>query len=352
MGAKPRLCSPRCPARSPGSSSSLSLIGASARPRARRRASPGIRPAGPPGRPRPLAGEHARRVLGGADPRRQHAGARLRGDEGRRRGGEPRPRPESRPHARREGRLPGEGGPAPPEPHLRRAAALRRGTAASRLRVRLALSRPAGESTPSASPVSPTSSRSRRCAATAVVRFNVETKIFPDHPELTLAPEPFAEAVVKVVREAGMEARTTIQSFDWRTLEVVQRIAPRIATVALTTQRPGEDRIEVGRPGPSPWLAGLDVDDFGGSIPKLVKASGASVWSPNYLDIEAKQVEEAHGLGLTRRSLDDQRDGGHGAHPRHGRRRNHQRSSGPAARRAPDEGHPGPPPTSGSMRKA
>jgi glycerophosphoryl diester phosphodiesterase len=132
-----------------------------------------------------------------------------------------------------------------------------------------------------------------------VVRFNVETKIFPDHPELTLAPEPFAEAVVKVVREAGMEARTTIQSFDWRTLEVVQRIAPRIATVALTTQRPGEDRVEVGRPGPSPWLGGLDVDDFGGSLPKLVKASGASVWSPNYLDIEAKQVEEAHGLGLT-----------------------------------------------------
>src|SRR5262245_5954374 len=130
------------------------------------------------------------------------------------------------------------------------------------------------------------------------VRFNVETKVFPDHPEVTLAPEPFAEAVVKVVREAGMEARTTIQSFDWRALKVVQRIAPRIATVALTTQRPGEDSVQVGAPGPSPWLGGLDVDDFGGSVPKLVKASGASVWSPNYLDVEARQVEEAHALGL------------------------------------------------------
>jgi glycerophosphoryl diester phosphodiesterase len=130
------------------------------------------------------------------------------------------------------------------------------------------------------------------------VRFNVETKIFPDQPDLTPGPEPFAEAVVKVVREAGMEGRTTIQSFDWRTLEVVRKMAPRIVTVALTTQRPGEDRVQVGRPGPSPWLAGLDVDDFGGSIPKLVKASGAAVWSPNYLDIEARQVEEAHALGL------------------------------------------------------
>ncbi len=131
------------------------------------------------------------------------------------------------------------------------------------------------------------------------VRFNVETKVFPIHPELTLAPEPFAEAVVQVVRAAGMESRTTIQSFDWRTLKVVQKIDPKITTVALTTQRPGEDQVQVGVPGPSPWLGGLDVDDFGGSIPKLVKASGASVWSPNYLDIEAKQIEEAHALGLT-----------------------------------------------------
>jgi glycerophosphoryl diester phosphodiesterase len=130
------------------------------------------------------------------------------------------------------------------------------------------------------------------------VRFNVETKIFPDHPDLTVGPEAFAESVVKVVRAAGMEARTTIQSFDWRTLKVVQRIAPKIPTSALTTQRPGEDRVQLGGPGPSPWFAGLDVDDFGGSIPKLVKASGAAVWSPNYLDVVEAQVKEAHSLGL------------------------------------------------------
>jgi glycerophosphoryl diester phosphodiesterase len=138
-----------------------------------------------------------------------------------------------------------------------------------------------------------------RMRGNGVVRFNVETKTFPDHPEVTLAPEPFAEAVLNVVRAAGMEARTSIQSFDWRTLEVVRRIAPTITTVALTTQRPGEDRVQLGRPGPSPWLAGLDVDDFGGSIPRLVGASGAAVWSPHYLDLEARPVEEAHALGLT-----------------------------------------------------
>ncbi len=153
-------------------------------------------------------------------------------------------------------------------------------------------------STASACRGSPTSSRSRARAAISSVRFNVETKLNPDQPGLTWAPEPFARAVVDVVRDAGMESRTTIQSFDWRTLLIVHRIAPAIATVALTDQQPGEDTVEVGRPGPSPWLGGLDVDDYAGSVPKLVHASGARTWSPNYRDLDAKLVAEAHALGL------------------------------------------------------
>jgi len=79
---------------------------------------------------------------------------------------------------------------------------------------------------------------------------------------------------------------------------IVRQIAPGIATVALTDQQPGEDTIEVGRPGPSQWLGGLDVDNFGGSVPKLVHASGAAVWSPHYRDVDARLVAEAHALGL------------------------------------------------------
>jgi glycerophosphoryl diester phosphodiesterase len=137
-----------------------------------------------------------------------------------------------------------------------------------------------------------------RSRGDADVRFNVETKLSPDQPGLTVPPEPFAQAVVDAVRSAGLESRTTIQSFDWRTLMIVRRIAPGIATVALTDQQPGEDTIEVGRPGPSPWLGGLDIEDFAGSVPRLVHASGARTWSPNYRDIDARVVEEAHALGL------------------------------------------------------
>ena len=135
-------------------------------------------------------------------------------------------------------------------------------------------------------------------AGNTSVRFNVETKSDPRRSTPTLAPAPFAEAVVRVVREHGMEARTTIQSFDWRTLAHVGKVAPDIARVCLTVQRPGDDNVQAGQPGAPPTLAGLDVDDFGGSVPRLVKAAGCAVWSPNALDVTAEKVREAQRLGL------------------------------------------------------
>lgn len=137
-----------------------------------------------------------------------------------------------------------------------------------------------------------------RKAGSQTVRFNVETKMDPRHPEQTPAPEPFAEAVIAVVRGAGMEKRTTLQSFDWRTLRHARKVAPEIETVCLTVQQPGDDNVQAGQPGPSPFLAGLDVDDFGGSVPRLVRAAGCAVWSPNARDLEPGAVAEAHAQGL------------------------------------------------------
>ncbi len=130
------------------------------------------------------------------------------------------------------------------------------------------------------------------------VRFNVETKIDPTQPETTVTPEAFAAALIEVIRAAGMESRTTIQSFDWRTLILARRLAPEIALVALTDQQPDEDTMEVGKPGASVWLGGLDIDDHDGSVPKAVKAIGATVWSPHALDLDPDAIAEAHALGL------------------------------------------------------
>ncbi len=130
------------------------------------------------------------------------------------------------------------------------------------------------------------------------VRFNVETKLSPAEPELTLEPEPFVRALLEVLYQEGVMDRTTIQSFDWRPLRHVQTLAPEIPTAYLTAQQRWLDNIQNGQPGPSDWTAGLDVDDFGGSIPRLVAAAGGRIWSPYHKEVDAAQLDEAHGLGL------------------------------------------------------
>lgn len=112
-------------------------------------------------------------------------------------------------------------------------------------------------------------------AGNTTVRFNIETKLTPQAPEETLAPEPFARAVLAEIRKAGLEERASIQSFDWRTLQVVEREAPAIATVYLTGRKRD-----------------------GGSQPKAVHAAGGRIWSPNHVEMDSASVVEARALGL------------------------------------------------------
>jgi glycerophosphoryl diester phosphodiesterase len=129
------------------------------------------------------------------------------------------------------------------------------------------------------------------------VRFNVETKISPEAPDETAVPEEFARALIQVVRENGMARRTVVQSFDWRALAAVQREAPEIATSYLSSQGAGIDNIGAGRPEPSPWTAGIQFRDHG-SVPRMVKAAGGAIWSPNYRDLDEALVRQAQALSL------------------------------------------------------
>ena len=130
------------------------------------------------------------------------------------------------------------------------------------------------------------------------VRFSVETKLSPLAPDETIDPKAFAAAVVAVLRAAGVAHRASVQSFDWRTLRHVQRIAPEVPTVYLTAQGQRFDTVQVGRRGPSPWTAVLDVDDHDGSVPRLIRAAGGRIWSVRASDFDASALKEAHALGL------------------------------------------------------
>ena len=126
----------------------------------------------------------------------------------------------------------------------------------------------------------------------------VEIKTTPEKPELTPAPETVSEKVVRVFREANISDRARILSFDWRNLAHVQKIAPDIPTVYLSLEGVRLNNIQPGRPGPSPWMAGLDIDDFAGSIPHAVQAAGGRYWAPYYKHVTRDHIQTAHQLGI------------------------------------------------------
>jgi glycerophosphoryl diester phosphodiesterase len=128
------------------------------------------------------------------------------------------------------------------------------------------------------------------------VRLNIETKIDPTHPEESLDPQSFVTAVLDLLRREHFTDRVMIESFDWRTLLLVQKQAPEIPTVYLTQVQQPEENIYLDKS--SPWTAGFDPMKYGGSVPRAVKAAGGKIWSPLYEDVTPGSIAEAHSLGL------------------------------------------------------
>ena len=106
----------------------------------------------------------------------------------------------------------------------------------------------------------------------STVRFNIEPKSDLEAPQDTLPPEPFAKALLAEIRKAGLERRTTLQAFDWRSLKVVEREAPEMQTVYCTE---GEN-----------------------SDPAKVHAAGGRIWSPNFAELSERKLAEARKLKM------------------------------------------------------
>jgi glycerophosphoryl diester phosphodiesterase len=104
-------------------------------------------------------------------------------------------------------------------------------------------------------------------------QFNIETKSFPDHPELTPPPEEFARMVLEMVRKHGLEKRVLLQSFDFRTLHAMKKLAPEIRLVALW-EGDGRDFVSIARD------------------------AGADIVSPQFRLVTPEKVRAAHEAGL------------------------------------------------------
>ena len=126
----------------------------------------------------------------------------------------------------------------------------------------------------------------------------VEIKTTPEKPGLTPPPEAVSETVVNILREEKISDRVRILSFDWRNLMHVKKIAPDLPTVYLSLEGVRLNNIQPGRPGASPWMAGLDIDDFSGSIPHAIQAAGGRIWAPYYKHLTVSDLNAAHQLGI------------------------------------------------------
>ena len=129
------------------------------------------------------------------------------------------------------------------------------------------------------------------------VRFNIETKISPEHPQRTLPPMEFARTLIKSIRAEQLESRVTIQSFDWRTLQVVQQEAPQIATVYLSAQQSWQDNIRAADTS-SLWTTGFHVSRYSGSVWRMVQDAGGTAWSPYFGEVTRESVLAAQRAGL------------------------------------------------------
>ncbi|HET7728446.1 MAG TPA: glycerophosphodiester phosphodiesterase [Usitatibacter sp.] len=132
-----------------------------------------------------------------------------------------------------------------------------------------------------------------KASGNATVGFDCETKVSPAERGATRPPEEFARMAIAEIRKAGMARRTMVQSFDWSTLQVIQKEAPEIRTMYLTSPR----TLAPYQGAPSPWLAGFTPERHG-SVPKAVHAAGGRIWAPNQTYITPALLAEARALGI------------------------------------------------------
>jgi len=105
--------------------------------------------------------------------------------------------------------------------------------------------------------------------------FNIETKIFASKPEYTPDPEEFARLVLAEIRKHKLEKRVIVQSFDYRTLIAMKKLAPEVRTSAL-----------------------MEHDDQRDFVTAAKAAGNAPIVSPNYRIVTKEKIAAAHKAGL------------------------------------------------------
>jgi len=100
--------------------------------------------------------------------------------------------------------------------------------------------------------------------------FNIETKIFKDHPQYTPSPERFAQMLLQAIDRHNLRSRVIVQSFDFRTLVAMKKLAPEIR------------------------LAALDEDEKLGDFVAVARSAGAGIIAPEKGLVTPSRIVGAH----------------------------------------------------------
>ena len=130
----------------------------------------------------------------------------------------------------------------------------------------------------------------RYAAAHPTLWWTVEVKVDPTDPREVATREELTRRVIDAIKDAGVEGRSFVHSFDWAVLELARDIDPSLVLSALMV--PGMPVEDV-----RPWTGSLDPADFPDEV-AAAAALGASVFSPYWTWCTPDNVARAHELGL------------------------------------------------------
>jgi glycerophosphoryl diester phosphodiesterase len=106
------------------------------------------------------------------------------------------------------------------------------------------------------------------------IGFNIEMKSYPARPEFTPAPERCAELLLQAIRRRAPGAPVIVESFDFRVLRAMRRIAPEIRLAAL-------------------------IEDPASDFVAAAHAAAADIIAPEFRLVTREKVAAAHSAGTS-----------------------------------------------------
>ncbi len=123
---------------------------------------------------------------------------------------------------------------------------------------------------------------------------NIEIKSFADRSDLGPAPEALAETVVDAIDTHAIANPLLVSSFDWRVLEALERIAPKVARGYLTLEAGDEKNIYPD----SPWMGRAAAQWAANDLPGVIAQLGGRHWCAYHREVTAERLSAARARGL------------------------------------------------------